>query len=101
MKKKTTNSSEAKFEVLNNFGDFSVSSEDDKWVKSFKRVSWNTQEPKYDIRNWNDETGRPGRGVTLTLQELYNLYILIGMELRYMKDKLSIEEQDFLDEIEE
>ena len=33
-------------------------------------ISWNHREPVYDIRTWNQEHTKYGKGVTLTLREM-------------------------------
>lgn len=36
------------------------------WQKELNRVSWNGGEPKYDIRDWNEEHDHMSRGITLS-----------------------------------
>ena len=50
-----------------------VLSEKSGWTKELNLVSWNNREPKYEIRDWNHDTGRVGKGTTLTIEELQNL----------------------------
>lgn len=40
------------------------------WSRELNLVSWNGAEPKYDIRDWNPEHDKMGKGVTLTEEEL-------------------------------
>ncbi|MBM7408841.1 YdbC family protein [Methanococcus maripaludis] len=40
------------------------------WKKELNLVSWNENEPKYDIRDWNPEHERMRKGITLTSEEL-------------------------------
>jgi len=40
------------------------------WTKELNLVSWNGCEPKYDIREWDPEHEKMGKGVTLTEEEL-------------------------------
>ena len=40
------------------------------WVKELNLISWNSREPVYDIRTWNEEHSRCGKGVTLTAGEM-------------------------------
>ena len=45
-------------------------------------MSWNNKEPKYDLREWDPEHKKMGKGVTLTVDELKKLRdILNVMEL--------------------
>lgn len=84
-KRKSKTDDEKTYEIINDFGDFSDGT--GRWIKSFKRLSWNVQEPKYDIRNWTKD-GEPGKGVTMNLEELRTLYELIGKELDYIDHRL-------------
>ena len=43
------------------------------WTKELNQVSWNDREPVYDIRAWNEDHSRYGKGVTLTAGELETL----------------------------
>ncbi len=68
-----------KFEVINELG---VVSEGSKgWKKEFTRVSWNSGEPKYDIRDWDETHEKMGKGITLSEQELRKLKELIDAEI--------------------
>ncbi len=63
--------SEIKFEIIKNIGTLSESSKG--WTKELNLVSWNGREPKYDIRDWDPEHKKMGKGVTLTEDELKKL----------------------------
>ncbi len=43
------------------------------WTKELNKVSWNNREPKYDIRSWNHDEGKVGKGMTFTDEEMKNL----------------------------
>ena len=45
-------------------------------------VSWNEREPKYDLRDWNEEHDKMGKGVTLTKEELEKLNQAIEKTLK-------------------
>jgi hypothetical protein len=69
---------ELKFEIKENIG---VLSENAKgWTKELNLISWNDREPKYDIREWNPDHTRMGKGVTLSTEEFENLKKLINGE---------------------
>lgn len=69
-----------KFEIKKQIGTFSESSKG--WTKELNLVSWNDKEPKYDIREWDPEHEKMGKGVTLTEEELKKLKdILNSIEL--------------------
>ncbi len=57
-----------KFEIKKTFGVISTSNKG--WTKELNLVSWNEKEPKYDIREWNTEHSRMGKGITFTIEEL-------------------------------
>lgn len=40
------------------------------WNLEFNVVSWNGDEPKYDIRPWNEDHSKCGKGITLTEDNL-------------------------------
>ncbi len=69
-----------KFEIIKNIGTLSESSKG--WMKELNLISWNDREPKYDLRDWDPEHEKMGKGVTLTKEELEKLKELLGeMEL--------------------
>ncbi|MBP3268324.1 MAG: YdbC family protein [Ruminococcus sp.] len=62
---------ELKYEIKEYLG---VLSENAKgWTKELNLISWNEREPKYDIREWNPDHTRMGKGVTLSAEEFENL----------------------------
>lgn len=71
---------ELKFEITEHLG---VLSDNPKgWTKELNKVSWNEREPKYDLREWNPDHTRMGKGVTLTDEEVEVLKkILNGEEI--------------------
>lgn len=40
------------------------------WNLEFNIVSWNDEEPKYDIRPWNEDHSKCGKGIALTEENL-------------------------------
>lgn len=59
---------EIKFEIKETVGTLSEGSKG--WTKELNLISWNDKEAKYDIRDWDSEHKKMGKGVTLTLEEL-------------------------------
>lgn len=43
------------------------------WNLEFNVVKWNDDEPKYDIRPWNADHSRCGKGITLSEENLVKL----------------------------
>ncbi|MCC8191811.1 MAG: hypothetical protein LIO41_02040 [Ruminococcus sp.] len=69
---------ELKYEITRHIG---VISEKAKgWTKELNMISWNEREPKYDLREWNPDHSRMGKGVTLTEEEAENLKKLLNGE---------------------
>ncbi len=69
-----------KYEIKETAGVISESSKG--WKKELNLISWNDKEPKYDIRDWDIEHKKMGKGVTLSVEELKKLkYVLNEMEL--------------------
>lgn len=71
-----------KFEVINELGIISEGSKG--WKKALTRVSWNGGEPKYDIRDWNENHEKMGKGVTLSEAELRKLKELLDIEIVFL-----------------
>lgn len=62
---------DVKFEIVE---ELAVLSESEKgWKKELNLVSWNDNEPKYDLRDWSPNHEKMGKGVRLTNDELKNL----------------------------
>ncbi len=59
-----------KYDIIEKIG---VLSERGDWAKELNKISWNDRPAKYDIRDWNHEEGRMGKGVTLSDEEAYEL----------------------------
>ena len=76
-----------KFEIINNIG---VISTNNSWTKELNRVSWNGNEPKYDIRDWSENHEKMGKGITLTEEELRNLKKIIDEEIKMLDDDESV-----------
>ena len=67
-----------KFEITERIG---VLSENAKgWTKELNKVSWNEREPKYDLREWNPDHSRMGKGITLTDEEVETLKAILNGE---------------------
>ena len=70
---------ELKFEITERIG---VLSENAKgWTKELNKVSWNEREPKYDLREWNPDHSRMGKGITLTDEEVETLKAILNGEV--------------------
>ena len=76
---------ELKFEILNDLGTISESTKG--WSKKLTRIIWHEDEPKYDIRAWDSELKKMGKGITLTEKELRQLKELIDKELEFLNNE--------------
>ena len=74
-----TESGVPKYKVVKDFGALSEEVEG-KYVKRLRLVSWNGNEPKFDIRPWKEteENGEQcSKGITLSSEEIEELYKLL------------------------
>ena len=62
---------EIKYEIVEKIGVLSTTEKG--WSKELNLVSWNDREPKYDLRDWNENHDKMGKGITLTRDELDKL----------------------------
>lgn len=59
---------EIKYEIVKELG--KLSETESGWAKEVNLVSWNDRDPVYDIRTWNSDHSRMGKGVTLSEAEM-------------------------------
>ena len=57
-----------KFEIVQNIA--VLSTERGGWTKELNLVSYNDAPPKYDIRSWDPNHEKMGKGVTLSNEEM-------------------------------
>ncbi len=65
------------YEIINKFGEIS-SNKDKTWNLELNLIKWNNNQPKFDIRTWNLDHDKMGKGITLNHDELINLNKLIS-----------------------
>lgn len=75
---------ELKFEIINQIGVISTSASG--WNVELNRVSWNGNEPKYDVRSWSPDHTKMGKGITLSEEELIALSELLSKEVEFLKE---------------
>ena len=63
------------FEIKKHIGVLSTSPKG--WNLELNLVQWNDNKPKYDIRSWDPDHQKMGKGVTLTDEELQMLKELL------------------------
>lgn len=67
---------EIKFDIIRKEGVISESKKG--WSKELNYISWNDHDPKYDIRDWDPNHQKMGKGITLTGNELKKLKDLLN-----------------------
>ena len=71
---------EIKYEIIRQIA--VIKEECGGWTTELNEVSWNEAEPKYDIRRWNADHTKMGKGITLTRTEATSLMQALKEELR-------------------
>jgi len=69
-----------KFEIIQEIGVLSESKSG--WKKELNLVSWNDRKPKYDVRDWDMDHEKMGKGITLNKEE--------ALALREMLNKIEL-----------
>ncbi|MGL4307377.1 YdbC family protein [Cetobacterium sp. SF1] len=67
---------EIKFEIIENLGILGEGSKG--WSKELNLISWNSRKPKLDIRDWDEDHEKMGKGITLSKEEVKNLKELLN-----------------------
>ena len=62
---------EIKYEIVEKIAVLSTTEKG--WSKELNLVSWNEREPKFDLRDWNEEHDKMGKGKTLTKEEVQKI----------------------------
>ena len=75
---------ELKFEIINHIG--VVSEGSGGWKTEVNRVSWAGKEPKYDVRAWNPDHTKMGKGITLSEEEMISLSSILAKEVEFLKE---------------
>ena len=67
---------EIKYEIVKNIG--VLSEGNNGWKKELNFISWNDRAPKYDIRDWDENHEKMGKGITLSEDEMEYLVDLMN-----------------------
>ena len=79
LKRSGINMADLKYEITERIA---ILSEKGDWTKELNKVSWNDRPAKFDLRDWNHDEGKMGKGITLTDEEVQNLkQVLNAIEL--------------------
>ena len=71
---------EIQYEIIREIAVLSKS--DSGYTKEINLISWNGNDPKYDIRSFSPDREKCGKGITLTEQEVKNLLAALQTELK-------------------
>ena len=82
-----------RFEIVESIGVIATSGSG--WSKELNRVSWNGNDPKYDIREWSPDHARMRRGITFTDEEALELKDLLDFALGAGSSDLLSGQDDF------
>ena len=82
MEEKKKASSEIRYEIINELG--VIPAEKGSMRLELNRISWNGNEPKYDLRRWSPNRDKMGTGVTMSERELIALYELLKEETAFL-----------------
>ena len=55
-----------------------LSNSNNGWIKELNLISWDDREPVYDIRTWNENHTRYGKGITITSKQMDRLKELLN-----------------------
>jgi len=75
------NNGDVTFEVVKELGVLSEGK--NSWSKQANIVKWNGGEPKLDIRDWNEDRSRMGKGVTLSYDESQLLKDILDQDIDF------------------
>ena len=64
------------FEIVEHIGTITPATEK-SWAKEINRISWNGV-VKWDVRQWDESHSKCSKGITLTDDEIRNLYELLA-----------------------
>ncbi|RXJ00290.1 hypothetical protein DS745_12205 [Anaerobacillus alkaliphilus] len=62
---------EIKYEIEETLGELSESAKG--WKKELNLISWNGRPAKFDLREWDPEHKKMGKGITLSREEIVAL----------------------------
>lgn len=60
---------ELSYEIIKDYGSFG----EGKWQKHLTLMKWGDNEPKYDLRTWNEDMTKMGKGITLSKEDIFDL----------------------------
>ena len=79
-----TDDDEIECEIIESYGIFSGGKYQGakSWIKEVNLISWNGRQAKLDIRNWQRDHAKCGKGITITREEAEELVKLLNKILK-------------------
>ena len=73
------------------------------WSTRLNLISWNDREPKLDIRSWNEDMSRMGKGVSFSKEDAKDLALLLNSYLGLSEEDLNrpLTNEEMLAELKE
>ena len=65
-----------KFDIVDELAVLSESAKG--WTKELNMVSWNDRPAKFDLREWDPNHEKMGKGITLSREEAHELYLALA-----------------------
>lgn len=65
-----------KYDIVREYG--SISESGKGWTKELNLISFNSRDPKFDLRDWAPDREKMGKGITLSKDELIRLRDLLN-----------------------
>lgn len=65
------------------------------WRKELNLISWNGNDPKYDLRDWDSEHERMSRGITLTESQMNKVVRLVSERNKEMGQQLAAKNKEY------
>ena len=76
---------EIKFEIVEHIADLQEGSRG--WMTELNIVAWGTNAPKFDLRSWNEDHTKCGKGITLGMDAMYALAEFFDSDWESIIDK--------------
>ena len=95
-------SKEFSYEIIEEIGQVGKSTASG-WSTRLNLISWNGGSPKLDIRSWNEDMSRMGKGVSFSKEDAKDLAVLLNSYLGIDEEDLDrpLSKEEMLAELRE
>lgn len=95
-------SKEFSYEIIEEIGQVGKSTASG-WSTRLNLISWNGGTPKLDIRSWNEDMSRMGKGISFSKEDAKDLAVLLSSYLEIDEEDLDrpLTKEEMLAEIRE